>query len=190
MRRLIKAACLLALLMAPWAASAAGSMPSGPCRLIDPSTCPSTSELVRAQGFVQALGHFAEGLKVGYFKPDRSLSEQAASALTGQSANVIVLDGKRYLFSGCPTRDCRGNAAAVILNEYGQIEALGISSFHCAAQCDEVRHLDFYVKSDAQDDAVLAALKAWGTSDNVRSGMFHPEADDGIAGRMDVHSIP
>ena len=190
MRRLIKAACLLALLIAPFAASAAGSMPSGPCRLIDPSTCPNTGELVHAQGFVQALGHFAEGMKVGYFKADRTLSEQAASALTGQSANVVVLDGKRYLFSGCPSHDCRGNAAAVVLNEYGQIEALGISSFHCGAQCDDVRHLDFYIKTDAQDDTVVAALKAWGTSDNIRNGLFHPEADDGIAARTDVHLIP
>lgn len=190
MRRLIKAACLLALLIAPLAASAAGTMPSGPCRLIDPSTCPNTSELMRSTGFVQALGHFAEGVKASYFKANRSLSEQAASALGGQSDHVVVLDGKRYLFSGCPSHDCRGNAAAVILNEYGQIEAVGISSFHCDVQCDDARHLDFYIKTDAQDDTVLAALKTWGTSDTIRNGLFHPESDDGIAGRVDVHLIP
>jgi hypothetical protein len=190
MRRLIKAACLLALLIAPLAVSAAGSLPSGPCRMIDPSTCPNTKELVRASGFAQALGHFSGNLKVGYFKSNSSLSEQALAALGGESEHVVPLGDKRYLFSACPPHDCKGDAAAVVVNEYGQIEALGISSFHCGASCEDVRHLDFYIKTDAQDDALLAALKAWGTSDNIHKALWHPEADDGIAARTEVHLLP
>jgi hypothetical protein len=190
MRGLLKIACLLAMLVAPWAASAAGNVPTGPCRLIDPSTCASTSDLVRSNGFVQALGHFADGGKASYFKSNRSISEQAVYGFGGSSDGVVVLPDKHYLFSGCPSRDCGGTAAAIVLNEYGQIEALGFSSFHCDGVCDDVRHLDFYFRKDSQDPALLAALKDWGTSDKLHKSLFHPEADDGINGRIDVHLIP
>ncbi|WP_430387985.1 hypothetical protein [Dyella sp. 20L07] len=190
MRGLLRMACLVAcLVLMPLSARAAGLEP-GPCRLIDPSTCPSANELVRSSGFVEALGHFTTGGKASYFKAHRSLSEQALSGLGGSTENAVALPNKHYLFVGCTSRECRGDATAVILNEYGQIEALGFSSFHCDAVCDEARHLDFYFRKDTQDDALLAALKSWGTGDKLHKSLLRPEVDDGIDGRMDVHVIP
>jgi hypothetical protein len=190
MRMLIKMACLLALLVAPLMAVAAGAVPSGPCRLIDPTTCSNTADLARASGFTEALGHFASGSKGSYFRANKSLSEQALSGLGGAGEAVEALPDKNYLFAGCLSHDCGGIASAVILNEYGQIQAIGFSSFHCDAVCDDQRHLDFYFRKDTQDDALVAALKSWGTSDKLHKSLIHPEADDGIEARIDVHIIP
>ncbi|WP_199099693.1 hypothetical protein [Dyella sp. ASV21] len=188
MRGLLRIACLIAwLLLLPCSVALAAP---GPCRLIDPSTCPNANELARSNGFVQALGHFTTDSKASYFKSNRSLTEQAMSGLGGSGDSMVALPDRRFLFVGCPSRDCRGNATAIILNEYGQIEALGFSSFHCQDVCDDTRHLDFYFRKDSQDDALLATLKAWGTSDKLRRSLLHPEADDGIDSRMDVHVIP
>ena len=94
------------------------------------------------------------------------------------------------MFTACPARECGGSAAAVIVNEYGQIEALGFSSYHCDTACDDFRHLDFYVRKDGDNQALIAALKAWGTGDPLKSTLWRPEADQGIENRMDVHTLP
>lgn len=190
MRGLLKMALLAALLFAPMILAAAGVVPPGPCRLIDPTTCPTNNELARASGFTQALGHFVSGSKASYFKPNRPLSEQVLQGLGGPTENVVALPDKHYLFSGCLSRDCGGIASAVIVNEFGQIEAVGFSSFHCDTVCDESRYLDFYFRKDTQDEALLSALKAWGTSDKLHGSLFHASSDDGLDGRMDVHLIP
>ncbi|WP_157971328.1 hypothetical protein [Dyella sp. C9] len=187
---LLKIACLVALLCAPLIAAAAGAVPSGPCRLIDPTTCSTTSDLARASGFTEALGHFASGTKASYFRSNRSLSEQLLSGLGGAAESVQALPDKNYLFAGCLSRDCGGIASAVIVNEYGQILAIGFSSFHCDSICDDQRYLDFYFRKDTQDDALVAALKSWGTSDKLHKSLIHPEADDNIEKRIDVHIIP
>ncbi len=190
MRRLLSFACLMALLLLlPLAASAAAA-PKGPCRMIDPSTCGNGNELARANGFIQALGHYAGSEKASYFKSSRSLSEQTLAGLTGAAQNVVQLSDNRYLFSGCPSRECGGNATAVVLNEYGQILGIAFSSFHCETACDDYRHLDFYFRKGDQDDTVLAALKAWGTGDKLHQSQNRPDADDGIDKRMDVHLLP
>lgn len=189
MRKLLKLACLIAL---AWSASlsVSAATATGPCRLIDPSTCSDARQLVRANGFVQALSHFSGDTKASYFSTDRTLSSQALSAFGGTAAPVVPLADKRYLFSACPSRDCAGNAAAIVLNEYGQIEGVAFSSFHCETGCEDYRHLDIYMRKEDQDAAVLAALKAWGTSENLRKTLPRPEADDGIDKRMDVHLLP
>jgi hypothetical protein len=158
--------------------------------LIDPSTCSDARELVRASGFVQAIGHFAGDAKARYVTADRSVSSQALSAFGGATEDAVALADKRYLFSACPSRECGGSAAAIVLNEYGQIEGIAFSSFHCETGCEDFRHLDIYMRKDGQDDAVLAALKAWGTSDKLRKTLWRPEADEGIDKRMDVHLLP
>lgn len=145
---------------------------------------------MRSNGFVQALGHFAGSVKASYFKADRSVSEQALLALGGVADKMVSLPDSHYLFSGCTTRDCGGTAAAVILNEYGQIQGLAFSSFHCESTCDELRHLDFYVRKDDQDATVLAALKAWGTGDKLHNSLYRPEADEGLDKRVDIHVLP
>ncbi|HET6554944.1 MAG TPA: hypothetical protein VFG49_15565 [Dyella sp.] len=189
MRKLFGLACLIALAWSLSASVWAADKPAGPCRLIDPSTCSSASELSRASGFTTALGHFVGDEKASYFSSKRSLSAQALSAFSGQQYNVVLLGNGRYLYSACPARDCTGNAAAIVVDEYGKIEALGFSSFHCDTGCDDYRYLDIYVRKDGQDDAVLAALKQWGTSDRLRD-VGRPGADDGIDKRMDVHLLP
>ncbi len=170
--------------------SVSAATATGPCRMIDPSTCSDAKQLVRANGFVQALSHFSGDAKASYFSTNRTLSSQALSAFGGTAEPVLVLADKRYLFSACPSRDCAGSAAAIVLNEFGQIEGVAFSSFHCETGCEDFRHLDIYMRKDGQDDAVLAALKAWGTSDGLRKTLSRPEADDGIASRMDVHLLP
>lgn len=191
MCKLLSALVFLVLLsIVPCSVFAATAAPVGPCRMIDPSTCANANQLVRANGFVTALGHFAGSGKVNYFRGNRTVSEQALDGLGGSSATVQVLGGNRYLFSACPARDCGGSAAAIIVNEYGQIEALGFSSFHCDTACDDFRHLDFYVRKDGDNDALVAALKTWGTSDPLKSTLWRPEADQGLDGRMDVHTLP
>lgn len=184
MRMLLKMACLLALWVTPLVATA------GPCRLIDPSTCPRTSDLVRASGFAQALGHFTGDGKASYFKSDKSISSQALDGLQGPAQNAVPLADQRYLFAACPSRDCGGSAVAVILNEYGQIEGLAFSSFHCDDICDNRRYLDIYMRKDGQDATVLSALKQWATGDELRKTLWHPEADNGLDQRMDVHLLP
>jgi hypothetical protein len=101
-----------------------------------------------------------------------------------------VLADKRFLFTACPARECGGSAAAVILNEYGQIEALGFSSYHCDTACDDFRHLDFYVRKDGDNEALISELKAWGLGDPLKSTLWRPEADQGIESRVDVHLLP
>ncbi|MFC4525405.1 hypothetical protein ISN76_04055 [Dyella halodurans] len=189
-RLLIKSACLVAVLIAPSLAAAAGTSPPGPCRLIDPSTCPNANELVKSSGFAQALGHFANSAKANYFRSNRSLSEQALTVLGGTPEHVVLLDDKRFLFAAVPSHDRGGDAAVVILNEFGQIQALGFSSFHCDVACEDHRYLDFYVRKDTQDEAVLAALKTWGTSDRIRKALWRSDADDGLDGRTAVHVLP
>jgi hypothetical protein len=189
-RLLLKSAYLVALLIAPALVSAAGTLPAGPCRLIDPSTCSNTNELVKSSGFAQALGHFANSAKASYFRSNRSLSEQALTALGGAPENVVRLEDKHFLFAAAPPHDRGGDAAVVILNEFGQIEALGFSSFHCDVSCEDHRYLDFYVRKDAQDEAVLAALKTWGTSDKIHKAVWRSDADDGLDGRMALHLLP
>ncbi|WP_445146118.1 hypothetical protein [Dyella sp. Tek66A03] len=189
-RLLIKSACLLAVLIAPSVVSAAGSLPPGPCRLIDPSTCPNANELVKSSGFAQALAHFANSTKASYFRSNRSLSEQALTALGGTPENVVRLEDKRFLFAAAPSHDRGGDAAVVILNEFGQIQALGFSSFHCDVACEDHRYLDFYVRKDTQDETVLAVLKTWGTSDKIHKAVWRSDADDGLDGRTAVHLLP
>ncbi|WP_109127288.1 hypothetical protein [Dyella sp. C11] len=183
---------MLLLSVVPCSVFAATAAPQGPCRIIDPATCADANQLARASGFVTALGHFVGDSKVNYFRGNRSISEQAISALGGSAASVQVLSlaDKHYLFSACPARDCGGSAAAVIVNEYGQIEAVAFSSFHCDTACDDVRHLDFYVRKDGDNTPLIAALKAWGTGDPLKSTVWRPEADQGLDGRMDVHTLP
>jgi len=181
---------LLLLSIVPCSVFAATAVPAGPCRIIDPSTCANANQLAHANGFVTALGHFAGDNKVNYFRGSRSVSDQALSALGGSSASVQLLADNRYLFTACPARECGGSAAAVIVNEYGQIEALGFSSYHCDTACDDFRHLDFYVRKDGDNQALIAALKAWGTGDPLKSTVWRPEADHGIENRMDVHTLP
>lgn len=191
MCKLMRIVCLVLLLcVVPWTVFAATAAPAGPCRMIDPSTCANANQLIRANGFVTALGHFAGSDKVNYFRGNRTVSEQALDGLGGSSATVTVLADKRYLFSACPGRDCGGSAAAIIVNEYGQIEAIGFSSFHCDTACDDFRHLDFYVRKDGDNDVLVAALKAWGTGDPLKSTVWRPEADQGIDARMNVHTLP
>ncbi|MET3652672.1 hypothetical protein [Dyella japonica] len=158
--------------------------------MIDPSTCANANQLAHASGFVTALGHFVGDNKVNYFRGSRSVSEQALSALGGSSATVQVLADNRYLFTACPARECGGSAAAIIVNEYGQIEALGFSSYHCDTACDDFRHLDFYVRKSGDNVPLIAALKAWGMGDPLKSTLWRPEADQGIENRMDVHTLP
>ena len=189
-RLLIKSACLVAVLVAPSLALAAGTLPPGSCRLIDPSTCPNANELAKSSGFAQALGHFVNSAKANYFRSNRSLSEQALAALGGTPAQVVLLDDKRFLFAAVPSHDRGGDAAVVILNEFGQIQALGFSSFHCDVACEDHRYLDFYVRKDTQDETVLAALKTWGTSERIRKSLWRSDADDGLDGRTAVHVLP
>ncbi|WP_267222477.1 hypothetical protein [Dyella silvae] len=191
MCKLLQAVCLIALLLImPWSASSAEGVPAGPCRMIDPSTCVNAKDFSHASGFSEALGHFIGSSKVSYFQSDRSLSGQAMSGLGGAGAGVVTLADKRYLFSACPSRDCRGSAAAIIVNEYGQIEALGFSSFHCDAACDDYRHLDFYVRKNGDNDPLIAALKNWATSDSLRKTLPSTDADNGIDGRTSIHVLP
>jgi len=191
MRKLTRIVCLLLLLsIVPCSLFAATAAPVGPCRMIDPSTCANANQLAHANGFVTALGHFAGDDKVNYFRGSRSVSEQALSALGGSSPSVQVLADNHYLFAACPARECGGSAAAIIVNEYGQIEALGFSSYHCDTACDDYRHLDFYVRKDGDNQPLIAALKAWGTGDPLKSTLWRPEADQGIESRMDVHTLP
>ncbi|AHX16090.1 hypothetical protein CH75_01675 [Dyella jiangningensis] len=189
MRKLFKLACLVAL---AWSASFTvfAAAIQGPCRLIDPSTCADTKELARTKGFMQELAHFIGDEKASYFSTDRTVSSQAMSAFNGAPDGVTQLTPSRYLFAACPERGCDGSAAAIMLNEYGQIKGLVFSSFHCATGCEDYRHVDIYMRKDDQDDAVLAALKAWATSDKLRKTMSRPDADEGIDKRMDVHLLP
>ncbi|QNK02639.1 hypothetical protein [Dyella telluris] len=181
---------VLLLLLVPCASFAASAAAHGPCRLIDPSTCSDANQLSRANGFATALGHFAGDGKVNYFRGNRSVSEQALSGLGGSSPTVQVLSDNRFLFTACPARECGGSATAVIVNEYGQIEALGFSSYHCDTACDDFRHLDFYVRKDGDNATLIAALQAWGTGDALKATMWRPEADQGIDKRTDVHTLP
>lgn len=181
---------VLLLAIVPCSLFAATAAPAGPCRIIDPSTCSNANQLTRASGFATALGHFTGDDKVNYFRGDRTISEQALAALGGSSPAVQVLADNHYLFSACPSRECGGSAAAVIVNEYGQIEALGFSSYHCNTACDDFRHLDFYIRKDGDNTPLLAALKAWANGDALKSTMWRPEADQGIDGRTDVHTLP
>lgn len=191
MCKLVRIVCLVLLLaIVPCSVLAATAAPVGPCRMIDPSTCATANQLTRANGFATALGHFTGDDKVNYFRGNRSVSEQALSALGGSSPLVQVLADNRYLFSACPSRECGGSAAAIIVNEYGQIEALGFSSYHCDTACDDFRHLDFYVRKDGDNVPLIAALKAWATGDALKSTMWRPEADQGIDGRTNVHTLP
>ena len=189
MRKPSKLACLAALAWGASFAAAAAAAP-GPCRLIDPSTCSDAKELARANGFMQALSHFTGDVKASYFSTNRSVSAQALSAFGGAADRVVPLADKRYLFAACPSRECGGSAAAVVVNEYGQIEGLGFSSFHCETGCEDYRHVDIYLRKDEQDDAVIAALKAWATSDKLRQPLTRADADEGIDKRMDVHLLP
>jgi len=191
MCKLMRIVCFVLLLsVVPYSVFAATAAPAGPCRMIDPSTCANANQLAHASGFVTALGHFVGDNKVNYFRGSRSVSEQALSALGGSSATVQVLADNRYLFTACPARECGGSAAAIIVNEYGQIEALGFSSYHCDTACDDFRHLDFYVRKSGDNVPLIAALKAWGMGDPLKSTLWRPEADQGIENRMDVHTLP
>lgn len=181
---------VLLLAIVPCSVFAATAAPVGPCRMIDPSTCANANQLAHASGFATALGHFIGNGKVTYFRSNSSVSEQALSGLGGSSPLVQTLADSRYLFSACPSRECGGSAAAIIVNEYGQIEALGFSSYHCDTACDDFRHLDFYVRKDGDNASLIAALKAWATGDALKSTMWRPEADQGIDGRTSVHTLP
>lgn len=189
MRKLFGLACLIVLALSVSASVWAADKPTGPCRMIDPTTCTSANELSRASGFSSALGHFVGDERASYFGSKRSLSSQALAAFSGQQYNVVQLSNGHYLYSACPARECSGNAAAIVVDEYGKIEGLGFSSFHCDTGCEDFRYLDIYVRKDGQDDAVLAALKQWGTSDRLREA-GRPGADDGIDKRLDVHLLP
>jgi hypothetical protein len=191
MSKLVRIACaVLLLLLVPCSVFAANAVPQGPCRMIDPTTCADANQLSRASGFATALGHFAGAGKVNYFRGSISVSEQALSALGGSSPSVQVLANNRYLFTACPARECGGSAAAVIVNEYGQIEALGFSSYHCDTACDDFRHLDFYVRKDGDNVPLIAELTAWATGDKLKGTMWRPDADQGIDKRTDVHTLP
>ena len=181
---------VLLLAIVPCSVFAATAAPVGPCRMIDPSTCANANQLSRASGFATALGHFAGDSKVTYFRGNSSVSEQALAGLGGSSPSVQTLADSRFLFSACPSRECGGSAAAIIVNEYGQIEALGFSSYHCDTACDDFRHLDFYVRKDGDNATLVAALKAWATGDALKSTMWRPEADQGLDGRVNVHTLP
>lgn len=165
---------------------------SDSCAMSAPLTCSNTSWLSWAPGFATAVIGFIGQTRVSYFRPKKSLSWQALYGLSGPPEERLTLPGSHYLFSACPVHDCGGQAAAIILDDEGNIEAIGFSSFHCCEPHTDLNHryLDFYVRRGASAIMLIAELKNWGTGSTVTSMLNDRRDDDGIAGRISTHFLP
>jgi len=179
--------CLLSAILARAAASAPDN-----CEMSKPLTCSNTSWLSWSPGFAIAVTGFIGHTRVSYFRPKKTLSWQALYGLSGPPGQRVRLPDNRYLFSACPAHDCGGQAAAIILDDQGNIEAIGFSSFHCCEPHTNLdhRYLDFYVRRGASADSLIAELKNWGNGLTVTSMVHDPRDDDGIASRISTHLLP
>jgi hypothetical protein len=161
------------------------------CVVSDPLSCPNTNYLSWSPGFGAAVSRFIGSGKADYFRRNRTLSWQALYGLGGPPDPRKSLPGGLFLFAACPAHDCGGQAAAVVLDDHGAIEAIGFSSFHCADKCDfDHRYLDFYVRRGPTADTVISALTAWGQGPGIRSMLHDPKVDDGLAGRTTIELLP
>jgi hypothetical protein len=178
--------CLLSAILAQAVASALD-----PCVMSKPSTCSDTSWLSWSPGFATAVKGFIGHTRVSYFRPKKTLSWQALYGLGGPPEERLRLPENRYLFSACPAHDCGGQAAAIILDDQGNIQAIGFSSFHCCEPHTDLNHryLDFYVRRGASADILIAELKNWGTGSTITSMLHDPHDDDGIASRISTHLL-
>lgn len=183
----LAALCLFSALLAKAVASA----PS-PCVMSQPTTCSNTGWLHWSPGFSDKVKRFIGPAKVTYFRHNRSLSWQALYGLGGPPEERVPLPGHRYLFSACPAHDCGGQAAAIILDDRGEIEAIGFSSFHCCEPHPDLHHryLDFYVTRGASAESLIAALREWGMGSTVTSMLQDAHLDDGIYNRISTHLLP
>ena len=186
MSRLLRAPSLAVLCLLSATLEQAVAAGPDPCVMSKLSTCSNTSMLAWSPGFGTAVKKFIGITRVSYFRHAKSLSWQALYGLSGPPEEPLRLPENRYLFSACPAHDCGGQAAAIILDDQGNIEAIGISSFHCCEPHVDLdhRYLDFYIRRGASADKLIAALKDWGTGSTVTSMLKDPHDDDGIAGRI------
>jgi hypothetical protein len=175
------------------AAASAHSADNAPirCVLSSPLSCPNTNYLSWSSGFAAAVTRFIGNGKADYFRPNQTLSWQALYGLGGPPDDRKSLLGGLFLFAACPAHDCAGQAAAVVLDDHGAIEAIGFSSFHCADKCDfDHRYLDFYVRRGPTADTLISALTEWGHGPGIRSLLHDPRVDDGLAGRTAIELLP
>jgi hypothetical protein len=138
-----------------------------------------------------AVKGFIGQSKVNYFRPAKPLSWQALYALGGVPEDRLRLPDNRYLFGACPAHDCGGQAAAIILDDHGTIEAIGFSSFHCCEPRTNLdhRYLDLYVRRGAAANTLIAELKNWLTGETVTSLLNDRHDDDGISSRISAHFL-
>src|SRR5271166_1696657 len=134
---------------------------SDSCVMTKPSSCSNTSWLSRSPGFATKVKQFIGGSEVNYFRAAKTLTWQALYGLGGPPQERLPLPDNRHLFGACPAHDCGGQAAAIILDDYGTIEAIGFSSFHCCEPHTRLdhRYLDLYVRRGASADKLIAELK-------------------------------
>lgn len=171
------------------AARAAAEVPVH-CTLGTPLSCQNTGYLSWAPGFAAAITHFFGSRKASYFRGNGKLSSQALIGLSGPPDERKSVPGGLFLFSACPAHQCFGQAAAVVLDKEGIVEAIGFSSFHCGKRCDfEHRYLDLYVARGPNSDTIVSALLSWGTGSRIRALLQDPHLDDGIEGRTVTHPL-
>jgi hypothetical protein len=187
----VRAICLLAIfqLLAVMALPVASASDS--CVMTKPSSCSNTGWLSWSPGFATAVRGFIGQSTVNYFRAGKPLSWQALYALGGVPEERLELPENRYLFGACPPHDCGGQAAAIILDDHGTIEAIGFSSFHCceAHTVLDHRYLDLYVRRGASADTLIGELKSWLTGSTVTAMLNDPHDDDGIDSRIALHLL-
>ncbi len=187
--RVVLVLSLICLLVAMRDEVAAGTPVA--CALRDPLSCSNTNSLSWAPGFGAAISGFFGNRMASYFVGNTALSSQALDGLGGPPAERKSLSSGLFLFSACPAHNCGGQAVAVVLDNHGQIKAVGFSSFHCETQCDvDHRYLDFYVARGPMSDSIVSSLSAWGSSQSIRDALTDAHVDDGIAKRTVTHLVP
>src|SRR5450631_222319 len=109
--------------------SSAQSTPGLPyhCVFSNRTSCPDISALWWSPVFTKAVTRFAGTERASYFRHDKTLSSQALFGLRGPPESRISLPGGLYLFAACPAHECGGQAAAMVLDEHGNIRGIGFS---------------------------------------------------------------
>jgi hypothetical protein len=187
----VRAICLLAIFELSAVIALPVASASDSCVMTKPSACSNTGWLHWSPGFAAAVRGFIGQSTVNYFRAGKPLSWQALYALDGVPEERLELPGNRYLFGACPPHGCGGQAAAIIVDDHGTIEAIGFSSFHCCEPGAKLEHrfLDLYVKRGASADTLIAELKSWLTGSTVTALLDDPHVDDGIDSRIASHLL-
>jgi len=124
---------------------------TAPCSVRNLDDCGDANQLVWSSDLQPAIQAFFGKARGSYLNDNALLSEQTEQVLSGAPDIRQHLPSGEWLFTACQAHDC-GNKGAIVFDNAGEIEAVGIISFDChrvppgQVGCERAPELTIFVK--------------------------------------------